>query len=139
MPMCYAKHLYLKKDVNWEETTSIEIPEGIENIGDYQFYGFDNVTSITIPNSVTSIGKYAFYNCNGLESSVTSIGNNAFDDCRLHRVYYNGSVEDWDSINIMNFNGSLIGATRYYYSSVKPANDGYKYWYYDMNGNIVEW
>ncbi len=80
-PMYYAKHFYLKKDNDWEEVTSIEIPDSITKIGDYQFYSFNNVTSITIPDSVTSIGKSAFelcyklveiYNYSSLELSIGS-------------------------------------------------------------------
>ncbi len=75
----YPLKFYLRNVNNeWEEVTSIEIPNGITEIGEYQFCGFNNVTSITIPNSVTSIGKYAFEDC----SSLTS-------------VYYEGSIEDW--------------------------------------------
>ena len=62
------------------------IPNSVTSIGDYAFYGCDDLTSITIPNSVTSIGGYAFYGCTGLTSitignSVTSIGGRAFSGC----------------------------------------------------------
>ena len=86
-PMNYANHFYLRNSNNeWEEVTSIEIPNTITEIGDYQFYGFDNVTSIVIPNSVTIIGDNAFDSCSSLTSivipeSVTSIGVSAFDSC----------------------------------------------------------
>ena len=87
-PMEYANHFYLKKDNDWEEVTSIEIPNSIEEIGYSQFYGFNNVTSITIPNGVTSIGYDTFYNCSSLTSiiipnSVTSIGDGAFRNCPI--------------------------------------------------------
>ena len=66
--------------------TSINISNGITNIGDYAFAYCSSLTSVTIPNSVTTIGISAFYNCSGLTSitipnSVTSIGKNAFCVC----------------------------------------------------------
>ena len=67
--------------------TSISIPQGIPKIGDYVFYGFNNLTGVTIPDSVTQIGDYAFYQT-GLTSvsfpdSVTEIGQYAFYDASL--------------------------------------------------------
>ena len=69
-----------------EELTSITIPNSVTSIGDYVFYGCTGLTSITIPNSVTSIGYRAFSGCEGLTSiiipdSVTSIGSQAFYNC----------------------------------------------------------
>ena len=69
-----------------EELTSITIPNSVTSIGDYVFYGCTGLTSITIPNSVTSIGYRAFYGCEELTSiiipdSVTSIGSQAFYKC----------------------------------------------------------
>ncbi len=86
-PMYYAKHFYMLSSNNvYEEVTSLEIPNTVTNIGDYQFDGFNNVTSITISSSVTTIGDYAFYGCNSLTSitipsSVTTIGKYAFSGC----------------------------------------------------------
>jgi hypothetical protein len=64
----------------------VSIPSGVTSIGNYAFYGCNQLVSIDIPSSVTSIGNYAFYGCNQLvsidiPSSVTSIGNYAFNGC----------------------------------------------------------
>ena len=71
---------------NGQELTKLEIPFGVDRIGDYSFYKGANLTSVTIPSSVTSIGESVFENCSGLTSvtipsSVTSIGEGAFDGC----------------------------------------------------------
>ena len=52
----------------------------------YRYGNFDNVTSITIPEGVTSIGEEAFWQCYNLKNiilpkGVESIGNNAFAGC----------------------------------------------------------
>ncbi|MCR5532262.1 MAG: leucine-rich repeat domain-containing protein [Paludibacteraceae bacterium] len=80
-------------DVPWypyynEAIKSVKISSGVTSIGDYAFFGCDNLTSVTIPNSVASIGEYAFYGCDGLTSvtignGVTSIGECAFYGCKV--------------------------------------------------------
>ena len=66
--------------------TSVTIPNGVTDIGDYAFYACYNLTNIKLSNNVTRIGEYAFYDCDSLTSilipnSVTNIGNYAFYMC----------------------------------------------------------
>ena len=66
--------------------TSIDIPQGVTNIGSQSFNQCRDLTSVTIPDSVTNIGSYAFCNCNSLVSvtipdSVTSLQANTFINC----------------------------------------------------------
>ena len=66
--------------------TNLEIPDSINKIGRYQFYGFSMVRSINIPNSVTLIDKYAFSCCKSVDninipSSVRRINEYAFCNC----------------------------------------------------------
>lgn len=120
--------------------TEIIIPYGITSIGDSMFYYCSSLESITIPNSVTSIGRDAFedchslrsitipdsvtsiedgafWGCNGLTSatipdSVINIGHYAFRNCyNLADVYYKGTKEQWETINIGESNTDLYGAT----------------------------
>ena len=81
-PMSEGATLYL----NGVKVDDSNLPEGIERIGSYYFYGRSDITSIKIPDSVTSIGRNAFEGCTGLTSitisdSVTSIGELAFYGC----------------------------------------------------------
>lgn len=57
---------------------------GGQSIGDYAFYGCENVTEVELSYGITSIGKEAFSGCTSLESifiphSVTQIDADAFD------------------------------------------------------------
>lgn len=66
--------------------TSIDIPQGVTNIGSQAFNQCRDLTSVTIPDSVTNIGSYAFCNCNSLvsvtiPSSVVSLQANTFVNC----------------------------------------------------------
>ena len=89
-------------DYGKECYTELTIPAKIDNvaitiIGDSAFYNYDNLTSITIPDSVTSIGDDAFAYCRNLTritipDSVTSIGYRAFAFSDLINVEVPDSV-----------------------------------------------
>ena len=92
----------------------IRIINGVTNIGEYAFYGLENVKSITIPSSVTAIWHRAFTNVGSKapkgctftftsNSQLTAIGQNAFDN-------FNGNVNlrncsKLEKINSYTFSG----------------------------------
>ncbi len=81
--------------------TEVVLPERLERIPDYCFYGCAELTDVTVPKSVQNgtwvsnsaqiiaIGKYAFGKCADLrnvvftpgESGKLTLGHNAFKDC----------------------------------------------------------
>lgn len=69
-----------------------------------------------IPEGITTIGTEAFFLCNDLKSivvpkSVTYIGFDAFDGCdKLTDVYFLGSEEQWNDIDIAERNENLSNA-----------------------------
>ena len=82
-PVQYAQKLYMDGQL----LTEVNIPEGVNSIGNYAFYYCTSITNISIPAGVTSIGYYAFSNCTNLTSiavpaGVTNIDGNAFSNCR---------------------------------------------------------
>jgi len=70
---------------------TVNIPEGITEIGEMVFGDCNRLTSITIPDSVTKIGIYAFGDCESLVTidipdSLTEIGHNRTSCIRtLHK------------------------------------------------------
>lgn len=146
---------------------SVELPEGVLSIGDLAFYFCTELESINIPEGVTAIKIGAFQHCRNLKSLVlpetlTEIGQfafsltglqsivlpkslkviaeGAFERCKkLEYVYYAGTEEEFDEIEIADGDNEFFeNATKYFYSEEKPSDDG-DYWYYDEDGDIAEW
>ncbi len=110
-----------------------------------------NLTQILIPSTigdveVWSINYRAFYNCSYLETiiipyEIRHIVQDAFYGCTgLTTVYYEGTSEDWEYIEIEDGNGCLTGAEHVYYYSYTPPEDNSagNFWHYE-NGVPTLW
>lgn len=69
------------------EKSAYVMPNTVEEIKKYAFWGCDNLQEVGLSSHLTAIGDYAFSNASGLKSltfpySVRSIGTKAFEDCR---------------------------------------------------------
>ena len=102
---------------NCYKLASVNISNSVTTIEYAAFWQCYGLTNVDIPDSVVIIGNGAFYECDGLISvvipeSVTSIGKEAFYDCdNLTDVYYAGSEEEWNAIEIGENNTGLDNAT----------------------------
>lgn len=125
---------------NCSSLESIEIPEGVEQIKQFAFSGCSNLKEITIPGNVKSIEDDAFEACESLKSisipsSVTYIGYCAFSYSGLTDVYYDGTKEQWNAIEIVNNaneypnNSLLIYATKHFSDGTQATSTG------DLDGN----
>lgn len=76
----------------------IVVQNGVTSIGNYAFYGCENVTSVALPSTVTQIGKLAFYGCRNLSSltlpdSLTMVEDYAFAKASgLGTIAFKGSA-----------------------------------------------
>lgn len=100
--------------------TSIALPKSVTSIGKNAFEDCNDLISITLPENVTCVEYGAFLDCKGLTSitlpvGVTKIEVNAFFGCKqLTDVYYDGTKEQWNDIDIGKNNDPLINATIHY-------------------------
>ncbi|MBQ4436392.1 MAG: leucine-rich repeat protein [Lachnospiraceae bacterium] len=73
-----------------QEVKDLVIPPGVTAIKPYVFTACTGMTSVTIPKSVAAIGISAFQGCTGLQ-----------------HVYYEGTEEEWNQIDIGRYNDAL--------------------------------
>lgn len=76
---------------------SIELPDGLEVIGDKAFWNQRGLIDVELPDSLTTIGKSAFAGCISLEEielpdTLTTIDSGAFGGCHLNSLYIPASV-----------------------------------------------
>ena len=122
-----------------EDTYGIDIEQGVTRVGDYAFYGFNNLMRVGISDSVESIGRAAFASCYFLKdislvNGLKIIEEYAFDECfsisnitipvtvknikkgafssvtGLMYVSYAGTDEVWKLIDIREENDYLLSA-----------------------------
>ncbi len=91
-------------DVWWSDdrsdVKSAIIGNGITGIGNYVCYGCDNLTTLAISNSVERIGDYTFDGCT-----------------QLAEIYYFGTEEEWNNIEIGAGNDALSSAVIHFESA----------------------
>ena len=129
----------------------VYLPDSIYFIGNDVFSLCESLREITIPEGVVYIGEYAFNGCSALEqialpATVGYIQEAAFRFCDcLTDVYYSGTPEARDFINIKIENDPLYDATWHYGwigpmppLEEKPATSGGQYLYYlDADNNAI--
>ena len=103
----------------------VNIPEGVISIKDGAFDYSNSLTHIVIPNGVKTLGKYCFSRCQNLSrvelpSSLESIDNQCFNYFLLKDIYYTGTEEQWNKIDIYNRDNLEKQNTRIHFNSHMP-------------------
>lgn len=146
----YAKAIYVPWYDERGKVTSVIMERGITTVGSYAFDGFGKLTSLTLPDTIRSIEEFAFWRCDDLPSivipsgcstiknsafnwcesleyivlptSVTEIMWNAFANCdNLYDVYYSGTEEQWQRIDISGIGNEALTSATIHYSSNGPG------------------
>ena len=86
-----------------ESINSVLIPDGVESIGAYAFYGCGYLETVVIPGSVKSIDSYAFNHCR-----------------RRTRIDYSGDITGWLNIEgLYNLLEDVSSSCELYFSGTK--------------------
>ena len=87
-----------------KKNDSFVIPDSVETVEEMAFYGCTNLVSVTVGRGVTKIGSDAFYGC----SSLTD-------------VYYEGTEEEWNNVEVLSNNECLNNAEKHYNCSASET------------------
>ena len=127
----------VKKDISGE----VIIKDGSTLMVDSAFSGRTNITKVTIPGSLSIVSKEAFYNCSGITevvllegvkelgtrsfwncpklvkmtipASIETFGQSALGNTRIKEPYYNGTIDQWVSIDFNDGNPISSAKTLY--------------------------
>lgn len=111
----------------YESLKEIEIPEGVEKIGNGGFGQCYRLENITLPHTLTCIGHTAFERCYSLKKivlveGITSIGFDAFQYCELESVVIPSTLNDFEDafshcgLKNVNISDGLIKIDSYAFS-----------------------
>ena len=143
-----------------EKLTSVNLPSTLECIDWHAFEDCTSLKAITVPAAVSEVNDYAFAGCTSLEifrsggklerlwdsaferctglkeihlpEKLSLIGQSAFKDCvALADIYYGGTKEGWNKIDIREDNAPLSAA------KLHPAKVIYKVTF-NANGGTVK-
>lgn len=109
------------------QSANFSLPFTIITINKAAFAGAEKLVNVIIPESTVTIDSMAFYGCSSLKivtisKSIEMIGEKAFFKCdNLSEIYYTGTQEEWNTINLRNDNESLTGST-FTYESKGPES-----------------
>ena len=131
-PLLYMQSvppLFLYDD---ENIHNVKIPSNIVGINN-QAFTRSSINSLYIPDQITKIGDGIFTSCGKLKKvtfgkGIVSIGENIFRGFILEvqplKLYYRGTMEQWENISIDNYNPVLFNKEIYCADGILIYYDG---------------
>lgn len=123
---------------------TLNLGTGLKSIPYRCFFGATSLAALDIPEGVTVIEENAFSSCTSMQtivlpSSLTTVEDGAFlDSSELAVVFFKGTEEQFDAIEISNNNNELLSAKIYFYSDTQPTESG-DFWHYDKSNTPILW
>ena len=120
----------------------IIFPDSVTQIDDLSEFSGTNISRARLSENLESIGKNVFKDSKiqsiVIPAGLQKIQEMAFAGCEeMQVVYYKGTEQEWNAIQIGKGNEDLKNAARYYYSATKPTKVG-NYWRY-VDGEPTKW
>ena len=99
-----------------KKVTSITVAEGIQELGNFGFWGCENLATVYLPDSLTTIPKESFFDCSNLTEivipkGVTTIGDSPFISCnKLSKITVDSENPNYQSIdgNLYTKDGTVL-------------------------------
>ena len=128
-------------DVNMT-LVDIIFPDSVTKIDDFTEFSGKNISRVRLSENLESIGKNVFKDSKiksiVIPEGLQRIQELAFAGCEeMQVVYFKGTAEEWNAIQIGEGNEYIKNAARYYYSASKPTKVG-NYWHY-VDGEPAKW
>ena len=107
---------------------TVELPEGLESLGNSSFRLCSSLESIVIPNKVRTIGKNTFRDCSKLKqvtmpSYLMSVASDAFRDCyQLQRVDIS-NLSGWCNIDFFDYRANPLTYAHHLYLNGEEVVD----------------
>jgi hypothetical protein len=101
-PISNSNNLY----INNQKIKDLVIPNTVDSIRDYAFYGCSSLSSVTIPNSVKNIGEEVFQDCSSLITTK-----------------YSGDVASWCDIKFGSYNANPTSISHNLYINDQDIKD----------------
>ncbi len=111
-----VNHIGVMAFADCTSLAEITLPESLNGVGSQMFYNCTVLKEITIPKIVRTIQREMFYNCTNLKKATFStdlnkIDENAFFGCdSLAQVYYEGTQEQWEKVEVSAGNDAILRA-----------------------------
>lgn len=100
---------------------NLVLPEGITVLGEHAFDCMTNFRAVVLPDSLTTIKSHAFDNqwnaiTITMSTGVTTIEDNAFLNASgLTDIYYEGTQEQWNAINVGETGNDILSTVTIHY------------------------
>ncbi len=129
-PMAFASNFYILDDNGnieyhnnkYSLLTKLTIPNSINKIGDYQYYGFNNLKELNLYENINSIGVDAFKDCPIEKAEIPSIASTYISNNKLEEVKIISGAE----IERSAFDGSSIKYLEIASSITEIGSDAFK-------------
>ena len=91
----------------------VTFADGITEIAGGAFYGCSLLDNVVLPQNLKTLGRNAFTDCTGLQrifipETVETIGSQCFDRTGLTDIFYGGTTEQWNALNVSGVSGAFV-------------------------------
>lgn len=100
------------------ELTTVSFPDSVTRIDGGAFYECPKLDNVSLPENLQTLSRNVFTGCAGLRQiyipkSVKEIGSQAFQRTSLKDIYYGGTMDAWNALNVGDVSGATVHPSSY--------------------------